>query len=64
MSCLVIQIAEAERRFLLDLTEDGKESGLHAVAVQGVFPRLRLVQALVCDVQDLRNKYEQCTWYM
>ena len=40
---LVIKIPKAEDGLLLDLAEDGEEGRLHAVTVQGVLSRLRII---------------------
>ena len=50
---VLVEVAEAEGGPLLDLAEDAEQGGLHAVTVEGVFPGLGLVQALVGNVEDL-----------
>ena len=47
---VILHVPQAQDGALLNLTEHGEESGLHAVAVERVLPRLRFIERLVCDV--------------
>ena len=48
-----MRVLQVQDSSLLDAAQHGEEGGLHAVAVERVLPRLRLVQRLLRYVQDL-----------
>ena len=49
----MLYVPVGEHSLLLDLAEHLEQRRLHPVTVERVLPRLRLVQSLVGDAQDL-----------